>query len=77
MTGIEPLAVNATTAAKLIGISKSTFYSMVRANKMPVPRIEIGLRHVWRVADIERWIYDGCSMNWKPTRSVWDRIIGE
>jgi predicted DNA-binding transcriptional regulator AlpA len=55
---IDPLAVDARGAAKLLGISRSTFLSHVAAGAAPPP-LRIGRRRIWAVATLERWLKDG------------------
>lgn len=60
-----PLAVNATNAAALIGISRASFYAAWRAGKAP-EGLMIGRRRLWGVEELKAWIAAGA-----PPRSAW------
>ena len=51
MDVITPLAVNPTKGAKVMGISRSGFYKLLKAGELPL--IKIGTRSLVRIADIE------------------------
>jgi excisionase family DNA binding protein len=51
MDAIAPLAVNPTKGAKVMGVSRSTFYQLLRNGELPL--IKIGTRSLIRIADIE------------------------
>jgi excisionase family DNA binding protein len=51
MDVITPLAVNPTRAAKVMGVSRSKFYELLREGELPL--IKIGTRSLVRIADIE------------------------
>jgi excisionase family DNA binding protein len=51
MDAIVPLAVNPTKGAKVMGVSRSTFYQLLRDGELPL--IKIGTRSLIRIADIE------------------------
>ena len=52
MSVISPLAVNPSTGAKLLGVSRSKFYELLSQGQLPL--IKIGARSLVRVADIEK-----------------------
>jgi excisionase family DNA binding protein len=51
MDAISPLAVNPTMGAKAMGVSRSTFYKLLKDGELPL--IKIGTRSLIRIADIE------------------------
>ena len=56
---LEPLAVNAPEAARLVGVCRSTWMKMRAADQVPAP-IRLGRCVRWRVADLEEWVRLGC-----------------
>ena len=62
-----PLAVGAADAAKMLGISRSSWLGMVSAGRAP-GGIRLGRRVVWRVEELSDWLKTGA-----PTRDAWDR----
>jgi predicted DNA-binding transcriptional regulator AlpA len=52
---VTPLAYPAEEAARMLGISKSTFLRHVR-HELPPP-VYIGGCVVWKHADLERWLH--------------------
>ena len=54
-----PLAVGASEAARLSGVSRSTWHKLVSAGGAPPPT-RIGRRTVWHVATLDRWLALGC-----------------
>jgi excisionase family DNA binding protein len=51
MDAIAPLAVSPTKGAKVMGISRSTLYQLLKDGELPL--IKIGTRSLIRIADIE------------------------
>jgi len=51
MDVITPLAVNPTKGAKVLGVSRSKFYELLKDGELPL--IKIGSRSLVRIADIE------------------------
>lgn len=66
---IEPLLVRAEQAAKLLGISRSKFYSMHSAGLVPMP-IRLIDAPRWDVNELKNWIQNRC-----PSREVWERTM--
>ena len=63
----RPILVDAKTVADMLG---GTLQSIVRdhdAGMLPRP-IVLGGEERWRVAEIRRWVREGC-----PLREVWER----
>jgi excisionase family DNA binding protein len=52
MDVISPLAVNPTKGAKVLGVSRSKFYELLKGGELPL--IKIGSRSLVRIADIEK-----------------------
>jgi hypothetical protein len=46
------LATDVVTAAKILGIGRTTAYALARANRFPVKVIRVGRRYVVSVADL-------------------------
>ena len=51
---LEPLAVGATEAARLLGISRSTLYQLL--NRADFPSFRVGGRVLISVAGLQEWI---------------------
>jgi excisionase family DNA binding protein len=51
MDVITPLAGNPTKGAKVMGVSRSKFYELLKEGELPL--IKIGTRSLVRIADIE------------------------
>ena len=56
---LEPIAVSAREAARLVGVGRSHFLSLVDQGRAPKPS-RIGRRCVWPVAALRQWVEDGC-----------------
>jgi predicted DNA-binding transcriptional regulator AlpA len=70
-TTIEPLLVNAATAAKLLSVSRSKFYSMHSAGLVPMP-LTLGQGSIrWSVDELREFVRAGC-----PSREKWELIKG-
>ena len=65
---VEPLLVSATDAALVLGVSRSHFYGLHTAGKLPLP-IRLGRRILWRRAELEAWVSAGC-----PARVRWESL---
>jgi predicted DNA-binding transcriptional regulator AlpA len=65
VTNIEPVLLSAAVAAKMLGVSRSFFYGLHAAGKVPLP-IHLGRRTLWRRAELVDWTAAGC-----PTRERW------
>jgi len=53
------LLVSAEEAAELCGVSERFWASLDAAGKVPMPR-KLGRRILWSLAEIEKWVADGC-----------------
>lgn len=62
---IEPLLLRAEQAARLLGISRSAFYSKVSAGLIP-PAVYIGESPRWSVESLRAWVAAGC-----PSAEQW------
>jgi predicted DNA-binding transcriptional regulator AlpA len=51
--------VNAQTAAAIVGVSRRSWWRFVSEGRAPQP-IRLGRCVRWRLAEIRRWISDGC-----------------
>ena len=54
MASMEPLTVSVTEAAKLLGVSRPTMYTIIRREDFPSFRV--GGRRLISRAGLERWI---------------------
>lgn len=67
---IEPLAVDSTTAARLIGLSRSHFLALEKTGKIgPAPIENLGKRCLYSVDELRRWTASGM-----PSRSDWQGL---
>jgi predicted DNA-binding transcriptional regulator AlpA len=64
---LEPLAVGAQEAARLVGIAPSSWYRLLSRGLAPAG-LRLGGRVLWSVDTLRRWIAAGC-----PDASAWDR----
>lgn len=66
-----PLALPAARAAQRCGVSRSQWWKLHSAGKVPPP-VYLGSRAPrWRVADLDAWLAAGC-----PTRQQWQHMQG-
>ncbi|MCA9026218.1 MAG: hypothetical protein KDA86_13500 [Planctomycetaceae bacterium] len=64
---LSPLMIDASEAARLIGVSKATWARMDSAGKVPAPvRLSAGCIR-WRFAELSAWCAVGC-----PSRAEWE-----
>lgn len=66
--GRAPLLVDARAAAALRGVSRSMWWSLHAAGRVPIP-VRLGRRTLWRAAELAAWIEAGC-----PPRDRWECI---
>jgi len=66
---LYPLAVGATEAARLCGVSRAMWYSLRKAGRVPRP-VRLGGRVVWRVDELRAWLAAGCQTlpRWESMR---------
>lgn len=62
------LAVDAPTAAMMLGISPAHFYTRLAAGQVP-PGFHLGRRRLWSVEELRKWISAGapCADRWGAT----------
>ena len=65
---MNALAVEATQAARLCGVSRATWYSLRKAGRVPKP-IRLGRRVLWRIEELREWMAAGC-----PPMSRWEAV---
>lgn len=65
-TAIEPLAVDAPAAARLLAISIRSLRALVAANDVPFARL--GGRVVFPLADLREWLRRRVKANTRPNR---------
>ncbi len=63
---VEPLAVPAPEAAKMLGISLSHFYALNSSARLPRP-VRFGKSVRWPVSVLNRWLEAGA-----PNREEWE-----
>lgn len=64
----RPLMVGADKAAHMCGISRTLWYDLRNAGRLPQP-VRLGGRVLWRVEEIQQWMMAGC-----PSREKWQRM---
>lgn len=67
----DPLTLDATGAARLIGISRSTFWKLHGMGQTPAPLRLTGRVVRWRRNELTAWIAAGC-----PRRDQWKYPAG-
>jgi len=68
---IEPLLIDAKTAAALCGVSERSWYTLIAAGIAP-PSIKLSGRRLWRMDILRRWVQANC-----PPIDQFIRIISE
>ena len=66
---VEPLLLRAEQAAKLCGLSKSSWYEYMSAGWVP-PSIKIGKARLWRLDILRKWASWDC-----PTIDRFNQLI--
>lgn len=64
----DPMLLNASSAAAALGISRSYFFQLAAALKVPAP-MKLGRRSLWRRDELEEWVRAGC-----PSRAKWEAV---
>jgi predicted DNA-binding transcriptional regulator AlpA len=67
-TAGSPFAVEAREAARICGISRTSWYGLRAGGAIPAP-IRLGRRVLWRVDELRRWLDAGC-----PNQRKWQQI---
>jgi predicted DNA-binding transcriptional regulator AlpA len=67
---VVPLLVDCGKAAKLVGVSRTTWWSLNRSGRCPLP-VKLTGRPLWRRAELEAWTAAGC-----PPRAKWQAMRG-
>jgi excisionase family DNA binding protein len=65
---LEPRLISDVLAARLTGISRSTWQRLFVSGKTPAS-LKLGRKRLWNKAEIERWIEAKC-----PDRRTWEAI---
>ena len=58
-TEAGPLLITAEEVARMMNISRRTLWRLLSAGRFPQP-VRFGGNTRWRVAEVLRWIEDGC-----------------
>lgn len=66
---VEPEALPAADAARLLGISRSMLFKMHSAGKVPMPVYLTPRCPRWRRAELLDWLAAGC-----PDRLTWTKL---
>ena len=64
----EKLLLSAVELSKVLGISRTTVWSLHSSGLIPLP-VRLGRRTLWRVEEIHRWVDAGC-----PSREKWETM---
>ena len=56
----SPRLIKAAEVAALVAISTRTLWRLVSVGRFPEP-VRVGGSTRWRLADVERWIQQGCT----------------
>jgi predicted DNA-binding transcriptional regulator AlpA len=64
------LLLDARAAASMCGVSRSTFWALHSAGKVPMP-VHLGRRTLWRTSELAAWTEAGC-----PPRDRWQATRG-
>lgn len=67
-----PEALPAAAAARLLGVSRATFFKLHAAGKLPMPVYLTPRCPRWRRAELLAWLAAGC-----PDRRTWQRMRGD
>jgi predicted DNA-binding transcriptional regulator AlpA len=67
--GLDALLLDAEAAAAALGVSRSQFFRLHSAGKIPLP-VRLGTRCPrWRADELRAWCAAGC-----PTRAQWETM---
>lgn len=61
---IEPFLVDVSETARLLGISRSLFYQMLSAGRIPLKPVRFGRKRLYDVEQIKSFVRSGCSPKW-------------
>lgn len=64
---LDALLISAADTAKMLGLSRTKFYELHSAGRVPMP-IKFDKRVLWRVDELKAWVNAGC-----PARIQWER----
>ena len=67
-----PFMVGAHDASRLLGISRTTLYSMHSTGQLGPSPHKYGRRRLWAVAELQAWIKAG-----SPARPIWNKKKGQ
>ncbi len=62
----SPLLLNASKAARLLGVGRSTFYELLSERQIGPEPVTLGSRSFWERGALEAWVEAGC-----PSREQW------
>lgn len=67
-----PEALPAADAARLLGVSRATFFKLHSAGRVPLPVYLTPRCPRWRRSELLAWLGAGC-----PDRQTWQRMRGD
>ena len=72
---VEPLLIQISDAARILGISRATFYAWLSAGKIGVKEIRMGdgahAKPLFSLVELRAWVSAGC-----PSREQWQVMKG-
>lgn len=71
-TSSASLLIDARDAARLLGISRSSFWSLLAAGRVPPPVFRAGRVVRWNRQEIESWVSSGCPVvdRWREEKGA-------
>ena len=66
-----PLLLDAKAAAELLGMSRTSFYGLLSAGRLPLPVLKAGRIVRWNRGELQAWIKADC-----PPRDRWESLKG-
>lgn len=69
MDVVEKLLINASDAAKILGVGRSLFYEMNSSGRLGPTSVVLGSKNLWSVDELREWVRAGC-----PARETWQGI---
>ena len=61
---MKPLLLTIPATAKLLGVSRSFLYELMRSGRCPLTPVKFNSRVLFRMEDIENWVAQGCPAKW-------------
>jgi excisionase family DNA binding protein len=61
---MEPFLVAPNEAARLLGLSRSSFYGFLKAGRIPLKAVRFGKKRLYDVDQVRAFVKSGCSSQW-------------